>query len=98
MVKQLCWGSKIFQLSRLGAVTPLQTDANDGPFPLRQCQRDCLDACAQGARVVEMACGSGKTRVMKELVSSISGKVTWPGSKPSSLMPFHEVTKFDMYS
>ncbi len=77
----LLHGIRQFQLRRLGAVTPLRTDANDGPFPLRQCQQDCLDACAQGARVVEMACGTGKTRVMKELVSNISGKVAWPISK-----------------
>ncbi|CAE8651642.1 unnamed protein product [Polarella glacialis] len=38
------------------------------PHPqLRQCQVDCLEACAQGARVIEMACGTGKTRVMREL-------------------------------
>jgi superfamily II DNA or RNA helicase len=42
---------------------------------LRQCQRDCLDACAKGARVVEMACGTGKTQVIKELVSNVSGRV-----------------------
>ncbi|CAE8592710.1 unnamed protein product [Polarella glacialis] len=34
---------------------------------LRQCQIDCLEACTQGARVIEMACGSGKTQVMREL-------------------------------
>lgn len=90
-----CSERRLFPRRRLGAVVPLRTDANDGPFPLRQCQRDCLDACAQGARVVEMACGSGKTRVMKELVSSISGKVTWPGSQLSSpilLMKLQSVT------
>lgn len=82
MVTQLCSESRQFQLRRLGAMPPSRTDANAGPFSLRPCQRDCLDACAHGARVVEMACGSGKTRVMKELVSNISGKVTWPVSKP----------------
>ena len=45
--------------------------------PLRQCQKDCLEACAKGARKIEMACGTGKTRVMKELVSNVSGKVSW---------------------
>ena len=84
VVKQLCSAIGFFQLHRLGAVTPLRTDPSDGPFSLRRCQRDCLDACAQGARVVEMACGTGKTRVIKELAWNISGKVTWPGSKPSS--------------
>ena len=98
VVKQLCSRIRQFQLCRLGAVTPLRTDVNDGPFPLRQCQRDCLDACAQGARVVEMACGSGKTRVMKELVSNISGKVAWSISKPWYLTSFDEVAKCDLWS
>ena len=50
-------------------------DGNIDP-QLRQCQKDCLEACAKGARVIEMACGTGKTRVMKELVGNVSGKVT----------------------
>ncbi|CAJ1419462.1 unnamed protein product [Effrenium voratum] len=51
----------------------LQADSSDPP--LRPCQRECLEACAKGARVIEMACGTGKTRVMKELVRNISGRV-----------------------
>ena len=47
---------------------------NDDPA-LRLCQTDCLKACAKGARIIEMACGTGKTRVIKELVANISGKV-----------------------
>ena len=47
---------------------------NDDPA-LRPCQTDCLSACAKGARIIEMACGTGKTRVIKELVRNISGKV-----------------------
>ena len=46
--------------------------------PLRKCQQDCLEACANGARKIEMACGTGKTRVMKELVANISGRVSCP--------------------
>ena len=46
---------------------------NDGPV-LRPCQTDCLKACAKGARIIEMACGTGKTRVIKELVRNISGR------------------------
>ena len=46
--------------------------------PLRKCQQDCLEACAKGARKIEMACGTGKTRVMKELVRNISGRVSCP--------------------
>ena len=42
--------------------------------PLRPCQVACLEACAKGARVVEMACGTGKTRVIRELVAKVSGK------------------------
>lgn len=89
LVKQLCSESRLFQLRRLGAMSPLRTDANDGPFPLRQCQQDCLDACAKGARVIEMACGTGKTRVMKELVSSIFGRAAWPISKPLKTLISH---------
>ena len=43
---------------------------------LRPCQQLCLKACAQGARVVEMACGTGKTRIMRELAENQSGTVT----------------------
>ncbi|CAE8592070.1 unnamed protein product, partial [Polarella glacialis] len=43
--------------------------------PLRPCQKACLEACANGARVIEMACGSGKTRVMRELADSAIGQV-----------------------
>ncbi|CAJ1416630.1 unnamed protein product [Effrenium voratum] len=49
--------------------------ANSSDPRLRPCQRDCLEACAKGARVIEMACGTGKTRVIKELVQNISGRV-----------------------
>ena len=44
--------------------------------PLRKCQEDCLEACAKGARKIEMACGTGKTRVMKELAANVSGRVS----------------------
>ena len=43
--------------------------------PLRPCQEACLEACAKGARVIEMACGTGKTRVIRELAEKQSGKV-----------------------
>ena len=52
-----------------------EADGNDPP--LRKCQRDCLEACAQGARVIEMACGTGKTRVIKEIVRNSSGRAPW---------------------
>ena len=61
---------------RLSAAAPSPVAENDEMQPpLRQCQRDCLAACAQGARVIEMACGTGKTRVIQELVSNVSGRV-----------------------
>jgi hypothetical protein len=61
---------------RLSAAAPSPVAENDGMQPpLRQCQRDCLDACAKGARIIEMACGTGKTRVIQELVSKVSGRV-----------------------
>ena len=63
---------------RLSAAAPSPVAENDEMQPpLRQCQRDCLAACAQGARVIEMACGTGKTRVIQELVSNVSGRVPW---------------------
>ena len=61
--------------ARLSAAAPSVVAGNDGVQPLRQCQRDCLDACAKGARVIEMACGTGKTRLIQELVSNVSGRV-----------------------
>ena len=42
--------------------------------PLRECQEACLEACAKGARVIEMACGTGKTRVIRELAAKLGGK------------------------
>ncbi|CAJ1452423.1 unnamed protein product [Effrenium voratum] len=60
---------------RSGASTAASDSCNAADAPLRRCQRDCLEACAKGARVIEMACGTGKTRVIKELVGSISGRV-----------------------
>ena len=54
----------------------IQDDATPSDPPLRKCQQDCLEACAKGARKIEMACGTGKTRVMKELVANISGRVS----------------------
>eukprot|EP00438_Fugacium_kawagutii_P029157 Skav216176 [mRNA] locus=scaffold2249:87797:91111:+ [translate_table: standard] len=63
---------------RLAAAVPLPAaDDDGGEPPLRQCQLDCLEACAKGAQVIEMACGTGKTRVIKELVSNTSGRATW---------------------
>ena len=62
--------------ARLSAAAPSPVAENDGMQPpLRQCQRDCLEACAKGARTIEMACGTGKTRVIQELASNISGRV-----------------------
>ena len=64
-------------LVRLSAGLPSPADGTGGVPPLRQCQRNCLDACTKGARVIEMACGTGKTRVIQELVSNVSGRVLW---------------------
>ena len=61
--------------ARLSAAAPSAVAENGMQPPLRQCQRDCLAACAKGARIIEMACGTGKTRVIQELVSNISGRV-----------------------
>ena len=64
---------------RLSAGLPSPaTDGNGDMQLLRPCQRDCLDACAKGARVLEMACGTGKTRVIQELASNVSGRVPGP--------------------
>eukprot|EP00438_Fugacium_kawagutii_P029158 Skav216177 [mRNA] locus=scaffold2249:92061:98256:+ [translate_table: standard] len=66
-------------MKRLAGADPSSAADRDGGQqqlqPLRQCQLDCLEACARGARVIEMACGSGKTRVIKELVTNTSGRV-----------------------
>ena len=59
------------------AVLSPTADGTGDVQPLRPCQLDCLDACAKGARVIEMACGTGKTRVIKELASNVSGRVPW---------------------
>ena len=53
---------------------PLGGGAAPDP-PLRPCQEACLEACAKGARVIEMACGTGKTRVIRELAAKHTGKV-----------------------
>ena len=53
----------------------LPLESYDDNRPLRPCQTDCLTACAKGAQIIEMACGTGKTRVIKELVRNISGRV-----------------------
>ena len=58
----------------LTASSVLEADRMADPS-LRPCQQACLDACARGARVIEMACGTGKTRVMRELAKNFSGKV-----------------------
>ena len=66
----------ILALHRLGLDGNSSTaeDASAGDPPLRPCQKQCLEACAKGARVIEMACGTGKTRVIKEIVKNISGR------------------------
>ena len=63
--------------SRATSATGIRDDATLSDPPLRKCQQDCLEACAKGARKIEMACGTGKTRVMKELVGTVSGKASW---------------------
>ena len=57
-----------------GGSTSIAEDVDGRGPPLRPCQKDCLEACAEGARVIEMACGTGKTRVIKEIVKNISGR------------------------
>ena len=43
---------------------------------LRSCQVACLKAIDNGARIIEMACGTGKTRIMQELaIRQKPGKV-----------------------
>ena len=53
--------------------------------PLRPCQEACLEACAKGARVIEMACGTGKTRMIKELAMERKGKVGRHGQTSACL-------------
>ncbi|CAE8619268.1 unnamed protein product, partial [Polarella glacialis] len=51
------------------------SSGSDALPPLWPCQVECLKACQNGVRVIEMACSSGKTRVMYELSLAASGKV-----------------------
>ncbi|CAE7249271.1 irc3 [Symbiodinium microadriaticum] len=69
--------NEIQRQSATGSRTPhSQADAAaSGSPPLRPCQQACLEACANGARVIQMACGTGKTRVIRELAQNVSGKV-----------------------
>ena len=79
------WEAGTFPDCRLGISVPIHSSSEDvGDPPLRPCQVDCLDACGKGARIVEMACGTGKTRVMKELVGNVSGSVSWLTSSCSN--------------
>ena len=79
------WTSNAFLISifpnsgtRLSAaVLSPSADGTGDVQLLRPCQRDCLDACAKGNRVIEMACGTGKTRVIQELVLNVSGRAPW---------------------
>ena len=66
------------RLSSDSSSTSFSKDSKDavlGDPPLRRCQEECLEACSKGARIIEMACGTGKTRVIKEIIENISGRV-----------------------
>ncbi|CAE7913990.1 unnamed protein product, partial [Symbiodinium necroappetens] len=67
---------KAFSKSPLETVASvdLATESPADP-PLRHCQMDCLEACAKGARTLELACGTGKTRIIQELARSVLGRV-----------------------
>ena len=41
-----------------------------------------------------MACGTGKTRVMKELAGNVSGKAPWCLCMPRSVLPPAEFVEF----
>ena len=41
-----------------------------------------------------MACGTGKTRVMKELVGNVSGKAPWCLCMPPRVLPPAEFVEF----
>ncbi|CAE7323090.1 FP2 [Symbiodinium sp. KB8] len=68
-VRQLCCDTAT------SVLTSGQASAEELSDPrLRPCQEACLEACARGARVIEMACGTGKTRVIRELATKQTGK------------------------
>ncbi|CAK0802363.1 unnamed protein product [Prorocentrum cordatum] len=69
-------GSCIDELlaSTEAALPPPQRDCL-ATASLRPCQRDCIRACRAGARIIEMACGTGKTLVMRRLADKASGRV-----------------------
>ncbi|CAK0861291.1 unnamed protein product [Prorocentrum cordatum] len=60
--------------SAVAALRPPQRDCL-AAASLRPCQRDCIRACKAGARIIEMACGTGKTLVMRRLADNASGRV-----------------------
>ncbi|CAE7192775.1 unnamed protein product [Symbiodinium sp. CCMP2456] len=74
--RQILTKNNLRKLQR-GASARASSDDLSSPSepPLRRCQEDCLEACAKGARVIEMACGTGKTRVIRELAAQQTGKV-----------------------
>ncbi|CAE7324342.1 unnamed protein product [Symbiodinium sp. CCMP2456] len=69
-LRQLCCDTATSVLTSGQALAEQLSDP-----PLRPCQEACLEACAKGARVIEMACGTGKTRVIRELATKQTGKV-----------------------
>eukprot|EP00439_Symbiodinium_sp_Y106_P081998 s585_g21.t1 len=81
--KWLCKNSGHHQILTKRNLSKLQSGAgaasddlsSSSEPPLRCCQKACLEACAKGARVIEMACGTGKTRVIRELAAKQPGKV-----------------------
>ena len=84
--------------ARLRAAAPSAVAENGMQPPLRQCQRDCLAACAKGARIIEMACGTGKTRVIQELVSNISGRVPAAVDSIQFRLIYLAIVVFGIYS
>ncbi|CAK0816947.1 unnamed protein product [Prorocentrum cordatum] len=77
--------------STAAALPPPQRDCL-AAAPLRPCQRDCIRACRAGARIIEMACGTGKTLVMRRLADTASGRVLV--SVPSLALLWQHIATF----
>ena len=56
-------------VSGLATEAPKESSRSHSKLKLRSCQLACLDAIDKGARIIQMACGTGKTMVIQELAT-----------------------------
>eukprot|EP00930_Biecheleria_cincta_P013187 TRINITY_DN11894_c0_g3_i1.p1 TRINITY_DN11894_c0_g3~~TRINITY_DN11894_c0_g3_i1.p1 ORF type:complete len:1448 (+),score=185.85 TRINITY_DN11894_c0_g3_i1:104-4447(+) len=76
-----CASQRVFTQRMIDSLTSetLHAPKEDASISARcvlwPCQESCLQACETGARIIEMACGCGKSRVMQELADRARGRV-----------------------